>query len=154
MSGSSGSRTGDVPGFSCDPPGQGAAQAPDGGGLLREPNGGPRAAKTQPGPKPPAIVDAVVEALVQELHPRKVILFGSAARGDMGAESDLDVLVVLDEVEGWRDKMTRGYKAIIPLRVAVDLLVVSQREVDEWGHVVGHVINDALLEGRVLYDTT
>ncbi len=42
---------------------------------------------------PPALLDAVVA----HFHPQRVILFGSRARGDAGPDSDIDLLVVVDD---------------------------------------------------------
>lgn len=110
--------------------------------------------KTPPGPKKPSLVDAVVEALVDEMAPQKLILFGSGASEEMGAESDLDLLVVMDEVADQHAEMVRAYDALRGLegRPPVDILVYSRADVDQWGDVVGHIINEALIEGRVLYD--
>ena len=100
------------------------------------------------------VVDAVVDALVIELQPSKVILFGSAARRDSGPDSDLDLMVILPEVSDEHSEATRAYAALrsVKHRPPVDVLVFSAKDVEEWGDVVGHVINDALMEGRVVYD--
>ena len=39
------------------------------------------------------IIDQLVERIVEVVNPLKIILFGSAARGEMGPDSDVDVLV-------------------------------------------------------------
>lgn len=110
--------------------------------------------KTPPGPKKPTFVDAVVEALVEEMSPQKLILFGSGASGEMDVDSDLDLLMVMDEVTDQHADMVRAYDALRGLkgRPPVDILVFSRADIDRWGDVVGHIINEALLEGRVLYD--
>ncbi|MGH2778928.1 MAG: nucleotidyltransferase domain-containing protein, partial [Actinomycetota bacterium] len=107
-----------------------------------------------PGPKLPSIVDEVVGALVTELEPEKIILFGSAARGELGPDSDLDVMVIVSEMSEDLDEVTRGYRAVAAVkgRPPVDVLVYSHRDLEDWGGVIGHVINDALTEGRVVYD--
>lgn len=43
--------------------------------------------------------DVVVADLAQEFTPREIWLFGSVARGDDNADSDLDLLVVLDSYD-------------------------------------------------------
>lgn len=107
-----------------------------------------------PGPKVPSIVDAVVDALVKELAPEKVILFGSGARGELIEGSDLDLLVVLPELSEDRSEVTRAYRAVgtVKGRPPVDVLVFSSQDVVDWGDVVGHIINEALVDGRVVYD--
>jgi predicted nucleotidyltransferase len=45
-------------------------------------------------PDPP-IIDERVRRIVEAVHPQRIILFGSAARGEMGPNSDLDVLVIM-----------------------------------------------------------
>jgi uncharacterized protein len=102
----------------------------------------------------PAIVDEVVDALVRELEPNKIILFGSAARGEVSDESDLDLMIVVPQMAQDRGEITRAYRALrsVKSRPPVDVLVFSQQDVEDWGGVIGHVINDALSEGRVAYD--
>jgi len=80
----------------------------------------------------------------------RVILFGSHARGDAGPDSDLDLLVIEPEIENRRAEFVRLRERLRGLGVAVDLVLVSDRHVEEWGHFEGTMLNDALTEGRVL----
>lgn len=99
-----------------------------------------------------AIVAEAVRLLVDAAHPLKVILFGSAARGQADEGSDLDLLVILEEMRGRPAEMVRLLRALRPLRVPVDVLVYSHDEVEEWGHLPGTVLYEALTEGKVLYE--
>jgi len=45
-----------------------------------------------------SMLPSIVAEIVARVHPVRVILFGSVARGDERADSDLDLLVVLDEL--------------------------------------------------------
>jgi predicted nucleotidyltransferase len=45
----------------------------------------------------PAFLEEIVRRVVETVQPEKIILFGSAARGEMGRDSDIDLLVELDE---------------------------------------------------------
>jgi predicted nucleotidyltransferase len=80
----------------------------------------------------------------------RVILFGSRARGDAGPDSDLDLLVVEPEIESRKAEFVRLRKALRGLDVAIDLVLVTERHVEEWGHFEGTMLGDALREGRVL----
>ncbi len=44
-----------------------------------------------------SIQQEVVDRIVRAVNPLRIILFGSAAKGEMKAGSDLDVLVVMSE---------------------------------------------------------
>jgi len=79
-----------------------------------------------------------------------VILFGSRARGDATATSDVDFLVVQREVGDRFEESVRLTQVVADLRVAADVVVVSEDQVEEWGAVPGTMIYDALAEGRVL----
>jgi predicted nucleotidyltransferase len=90
--------------------------------------------------------------LAEVARPRKVILFGSYGRGVPHADSDVDLLVVEADVQDRIAEMTRLNRALSPLRIAVDLLVVSQEMFEYWATTPGNVYFDAVREGKVLYE--
>lgn len=97
---------------------------------------------------------AVVERIVEQFDPLKVILFGSLARGEMGYDSDIDLLVVFDHVE-WENKRNLTVdirRTIAGIPVPVDVIVTDVDEIDRRGHIVGTVLRPALREGTVVYE--
>lgn len=97
-------------------------------------------------------IQAAVERIVGAAHPNKIILFGSYARGDADAGSDLDLIVVESEVRDRGMEMLKLYRTVGYIGVGVDLLVYSEKEMERRGQVPGTVIYHALREGKVLYD--
>ncbi|HEV3319514.1 MAG TPA: nucleotidyltransferase domain-containing protein [Solirubrobacteraceae bacterium] len=98
----------------------------------------------------------VIEAAGQTLaavaaDPVKIVLFGSHARGDAGPDSDFDFLVVERDPQDRHAEMVRLGRALRPLRVPFDVVVVSERYADDWGGVQGSMVHAALTEGRVLH---
>lgn len=83
--------------------------------------------------------------------PQQIILFGSYARGDANPDSDLDLLVIKDEVDSTRAEATRIYHALADLTVPIDVVVVRTAYVQRYGDLVGTVVRPALREGKVLY---
>ena len=102
------------------------------------------------------LIDRMVQTVVDEVHPDQVILFGSRARGDEHADSDIDLIVVEAEPFGAsrsrHAELSRLYRALAGFHVAADLLVYSQDDVDYWRDSLSHVLARGLREGRVLYD--
>jgi uncharacterized protein len=81
----------------------------------------------------------------------QIVLFGSHARGDADAGSDLDFLVIEPVVENRAREMVRLRRALRPLRVPADVLVYSREEVNRWGQQPGTALYWALREGRVVH---
>ena len=98
----------------------------------------------------------IVAAIVDVADPDQVILFGSHARGDAGADSDIDLVVVEAEPFGpgrdRRAEAARLWRALTGLEVATDILVYSRDEVEYWRDSLNHVLARALREGKVLYE--
>ncbi|MGH2987891.1 MAG: TetR/AcrR family transcriptional regulator C-terminal domain-containing protein [Solirubrobacterales bacterium] len=84
--------------------------------------------------------------------PAKVILFGSRARADADPRSDLDFLVVEDEVQDTIREAARLRRALPPLGVPVDVLAISAAEAERRREWPGSVVRAALREGRVLVE--
>ncbi len=94
----------------------------------------------------------ITDRVVREFAPRRIILFGSQARGDADARSDVDLLVVLDGVTNRRDASVAILRSLADLTVPADIVVTTPEEIARRGHVVGTVLRSALREGRVLYE--
>ena len=103
-----------------------------------------------------ALLDQMVQAIVAEVDPEQVILFGSRARGDARADSDVDLVVVEAEPFGKtrsrRLEAVRLWKSLSGFIVPKDILVYSRDEVEHWRDSLNHVLARALREGRVLYE--
>jgi predicted nucleotidyltransferase len=100
-------------------------------------------------------VPELVGRIVREVDPLKVILFGSRARGDEHAESDIDLLVVMPESWAGAGKRRAAVAVMAALRdlpVAKDVVVTTPEELLRRGAVVGTVLQYALAEGTVLYE--
>ncbi len=104
------------------------------------------------GSKPdPEVLAEAVRRVVEVSHPRRIILFGSAARGDMGPDSDLDLLV---EVEGPVNRFHKAqeiYRRLFGLGFPVDLVVATTEDLRTYKDTPGAIYSVALKEGLVVY---
>jgi len=98
-----------------------------------------------------ALLTEITQRIVAVSDPQQIILFGSQARGDARLDSDLDLLVVKEEMESPRAEAARIYRALAGLSVPVDIVVARSDYVRRHRDVVGTVVRPALREGRVLY---
>lgn len=88
--------------------------------------------------------------LVEAAPAARVILFGSHARGNAGERSDIDLLVIEPEVENAALESVRLMRALRELRLPVEVVVVSERDAEDWQEVRGSLVHTAITEGRVL----
>lgn len=92
-----------------------------------------------------AILERIVDADTE-----RVILFGSAARGDVGSTSDLDLLVVRRDARRPAERAADLYRRARPT-VAVDLLVYTPEEL-EAAREQSSFVRRMLREGRVVHE--
>lgn len=97
------------------------------------------------------ILDETVQRILSVVKPKKVVLFGSAARGVMGANSDIDLLVVVPTGVHRRRTAQKIYQNMIGVGFAADIIVVTEDDVKQYRDRPGLVIMQAMDEGRVLY---
>src|SRR5947209_20126378 len=97
------------------------------------------------------VLAEIVQSVVEAAQPDKIILFGSAARGEMGPNSDIDLLVIkAGKFNRWR-LMTAIYRHLRGKGAAVDVVVVTPEEVKRYGDSPYLVIHPALREGKIVY---
>ncbi|MFQ5801950.1 MAG: nucleotidyltransferase domain-containing protein [Candidatus Methylomirabilales bacterium] len=93
---------------------------------------------------------SLIDAL-KRYRPQRVILFGSAARGEADAESDLDVLVIKETDEPFTDRL-EAMANLCPPGVHADILVYTPEELQMMLAEGNPFITLALQEGKVIYE--
>lgn len=96
--------------------------------------------------------DEIVQRIVDAIHPQRIILFGSRARGDARPDSDLDLLVIADSSEPRYRRAAPLYGALSDILIPMDILVYTPQEVEEWSGVRQAFVTTAVREGKVLYE--
>ena len=99
-----------------------------------------------------AIVETMVGRIVERFQPCRVMLFGSRARGTDTEWSDVDLLVVMEEVSNKRQAAVEMRRALGDLMVSKDIVVTTEDEIQRRGHVLGTVLHAALSEGKTVYE--
>ena len=97
-----------------------------------------------------AELDAIVASMVKAVDPERIILFGSAARGTMSDESDLDILVVKDRCRP-RGTTTKILDAAPWGSRPLHVVVVWPEDLVRYRSSPWHVIPKVLRDGRTLY---
>ena len=96
-------------------------------------------------------IKKVVERIVSRFAPDRIILFGSHARGNAGADSDIDLLVVMPVTGSRRDKAIEIGVSLHDISIPKDLIVVTPQEFEWRKDIVGTIERPAAREGKVLY---
>ena len=96
-------------------------------------------------------LDELVRRIVDAVHPLRIILFGSAARGEMGPDSDFDLLVVMPDGTHRRHTAQFLHTQFFGIRVPVDVLVATPADLEKYGDSPGLVYGTIIEEGRELY---
>jgi predicted nucleotidyltransferase len=96
-------------------------------------------------------VREIVERIVNEVHPTRIILFGSVARDEQNVESDVDLLVIMPEGIHKRRTAQILYCSLRGLSVPVDIVVTTEADLDRQKDNLGLIYRTILQEGRELY---
>ncbi len=100
---------------------------------------------------PQGVLADIVRRIVEVAHPERIILFGSAVRGTMTRDSDIDLLVVTSG-PAHRGHLTEDiYMNLIGVGQAVDIVVVTPEDVEQYKDSQAVVIAPAVREGKVIY---
>ena len=93
----------------------------------------------------------LVDRIVDAVNPFRIILFGSAARGEMGPDSDVDILVVMPEGTHRRRTAQLLHTKFFGIPYAVDVIVATPDDLTKYGKTNGLIYREILEEGIELY---
>ena len=98
------------------------------------------------------LVDEIVRRLVAAYEPERVYLFGSAARGEAGPDSDYDILLIVpDDAPAERMRSRRAYEVLWGVGAAVDVLVWRRSTFEARAEVRTSLPAVVLREGVLLH---
>lgn len=97
------------------------------------------------------LLDQIIQRIVAVARPERIILFGSAVRGDIGPDSDIDLLIVKSDVPHRGRLAEEIYMSLFGIPVPVDIIVVTSADIEKYRDSIGSVIRPALREGREIY---
>ncbi len=100
----------------------------------------------------PFLRKEVIRRLVDEFHPEMIYLFGSYAWGKPDAESDMDVLVIIENSsEKPIQRAVRAQRSLRGVKIPVDVLVKTRKEFERYTSVKASLEAQIAREGKLLY---
>ena len=108
------------------------------------------------GEKSRAVDEATIQEIVRRIlsvtKPDRIIIFGSAATGEMTRDSDIDILVVEQDPGDRRKESVRIHHALSGLGYPFDVIVISTEWFEESKNVIGGIAYPANKYGKVIYE--
>lgn len=100
---------------------------------------------------PPDVLARLIQQIVAAVHPLRIVVFGSAARGDMHPDSDIDLLVVMPEGVHRRRTARDLYRRLRGIGLPFDVIVATPADLDRHKDNPGLIYQTILREGRDIY---
>jgi predicted nucleotidyltransferase len=97
-------------------------------------------------------IQRIVRVIAERFSPRRIILFGSHARGEAGPYSDLDLFIEMDPPLPTRGRAAQIKQLFDPYPGPMDIVVYSSEEVAYWKQAPASLVASALRKGKVLYE--
>ncbi len=99
------------------------------------------------------LINRIIQRILSVTRPDRVILFGSAATGQMTRDSDIDLLVLEDSPDNTRQESIRLRKSLRGMGYPFDIIVMKTERFEESKGVIGGIAFPANKYGRVIYET-
>lgn len=99
-----------------------------------------------------SLIDEIVRRILAVTQPDKIILFGSAATGEMTPDSDIDLLVVEPDPGNTRRESVRLRRQLRGLSHPFDVIVIATKWFEESKNTVGGIAYPANKYGKVVYE--
>ncbi len=93
----------------------------------------------------------VVQAIREAIPVERIYLFGSRARGDARPDSDYDLLVAVPEGYATFRNLRQIYRAVSG-GLDLDILLITEKDLERFRHNQSTIYPQALREGRVLLE--
>lgn len=99
-----------------------------------------------------ALIDEIVSRVTRVVAAEKIILFGSAATGQMTRDSDIDLLVLKESAVDRRADWLRVQDALLDLGYPFDIIIMTRERFEETKDLIGGIAHPANKHGVVVYE--
>jgi predicted nucleotidyltransferase len=96
-------------------------------------------------------IENITAQIIKKYAPEKIILFGSAAKGELHSESDADFLIIKKDTPLYGADRIREISKIIKRDIPVDFLIYRPDEFDKRLSMGDPFLKSIIKEGKVLY---
>ncbi len=100
-----------------------------------------------------SLLTEIVRRVLGAVRPDRIILFGSAATGQMTKDSDIDLLVVDPAPRNTREESVRIRRALGDVGYPVDVIVIATERFEATKNIIGGIAYPANKYGRILYES-
>jgi uncharacterized protein len=97
------------------------------------------------------VVKHVVKIIAEAIHPQKIILFGSRAKGTARPDSDLDLVIIYAGEKSKRQIKLDIHRLLEPASLPMDLFVLSPEELLRQRHVANTLAREIAEKGVTVY---
>jgi predicted nucleotidyltransferase len=94
----------------------------------------------------------IIEKITNNFNPEKIILFGSYAYGHPTADSDMDIMIVMDTNEKPHKRAVSVRRILKGIGIPKDIIVKTPEEFERFKDIVGTIVYPAAHKGRVIYE--
>jgi predicted nucleotidyltransferase len=98
--------------------------------------------------------DIIKNAILDEIMPSRIILFGSYATNNQTAASDIDIMILMQEEISRKEKLELLYrieKRFLNLKYPIDVILKSQKQYEMYRNYTGTISYDVSRQGRILW---
>jgi uncharacterized protein len=99
-----------------------------------------------------SLLQKIVETIVKRCDPRRIVLFGSRARGDARPDSDIDLFVEMETPDSPHERKLKIRSLFPDRRWGLDLVVYTPDEVLKYRPMRGLLLSMIEAEGKTLYE--
>lgn len=97
-------------------------------------------------------LETITQRIVKTFNPERIILFGSYAYGKPNADSDMDLLIVMESDERPAVRSAKVSKVVRPRLFPVDIMVRTPKEVKQRLEMGDYFFQEIFAKGKVLYE--
>lgn len=100
-----------------------------------------------------ALIDEIVRRVTRVVAAEKIILFGSAATGQMTRDSGIDLLVLKESAVDRRADWLRVQDSLLDLGYPFDIIIMTRERFEETKDLIGGIAHPANKHGVVVYES-